>query len=390
MINENKNKLIVFLLSIATTGYSMNLTQPYDPFVQQERTKGYRLQFSVLGQGSFSSAKGYDEDGCRVNVLRIWNSDQNALKMLDGFDSDTKIGQMRVRVGANDDGVRGHFTVCGDYKKHGVSFSGRWRFHEDFSIVAHVPVWHDSLKNVLWSEQTKDLTADDIRTKQYLTDNFFDNVCTFGDDLWLQDWSRTGFGDISVLLEWLRDFKQTKEYLKNVRANARGGFVIPTGKKQDEDKLFALPFGTDGGLGLLFGAGLDVTLGTYMQAGFNVTLQHIFSNTRCRRIKTHEDQTELLLLAKTEVYKDFAVSQMFNLFIKGQNFIDRFSCLAGYQFFRRGDESLAILQNIYSEIIANSAKSLEEITMHNLFFSLNYDVMMKMKKEVGIRISKRL
>lgn len=365
--------LAILSLFVANISFGMNLTRPYDSLVRAERKDDCTFQLKLLGQGSFSCAKGFDEDGCKVNILRIWNEDQNALKMLDGFDPATAIGQTRVHVSANDDGARGHFLVDGDLSAHGLAFSSRWCLPQNFSFVAHIPFYFMNMKNVAWSEQTQEVTADDYRTKQYLTDDFFANVRELGDGLELGGWRRYGIGDISLLLEWLRDFPQAKPFLKNVRLNARAGINVPTGKRRDEDKLFALPFGGDGATGVTFGAGIDLTFRSYLRAGVDVSLQHLFGNTKCRRVKTHEDQTELLLLGKTNAFKDFGLSQQFSLYAQGYRLFEGFSCTLGYQFFRHGDDTLSLFDHEFSQEIANTAKSLQEWTMHNAFFSLSYD-----------------
>ena len=364
-------KIITLLFLFCTNSFGMNVFRPHDFFLQMEQQEKRGWQFTLFGQASVGDAKGYDEEGCSVNMLRIWNADQNSLKMLDGFDDTTEIGQLRIRVAANDDGVRGHFLTCGDMSWYGGALTARWGLPQDLSIFVSLPFYHQEVNDVVWTEQTKDVTADDARVKQYLTNDFFNNVTSLGGPC-LQAWSRTGIGDLSLLLGWNRDFKQQKETLKNVSLHGRAGFIIPTGKKKDEDKLFSLPFGNDGGLGVLFGGGLHVDLGEYVQTGFDVTLHHVFGNTKCRRIKTHEEQTELLLLAKAETFKDFGLYQQFNLFVKGHNFWNGFFCVLGYQFSRHGDDELSLVDLTYSETIANSAKSLEEWTMHNIFLSLNY------------------
>jgi len=365
--------LIISFFIFGQAAQAMNMILPRHAWVKAERRPEYMMQLSCLGQFSFGEAKAYNEDGCSVNVLRMFDADQNALKMLDGFDSETDIGQRRIRIGANDDGVRGHFLVNGDLNAHGLAFSGRWSLPYNFSFAVHVPFYFMSLKNVCWQDQTQNFTADDARTKEHLTDSFFANVAELGDGLYLGGWERYGAGDLSLMFEWLEDFRQEKPFLKNVRVNVRSGLSLPSGKKRDEDKIFALPFGNDGAVAVFLGAGLDLTLGTYARAGLDVELKHAFGNTRCRRIKTAEEQTELLLLAKTRVFKDFALSQRFTLYAQGYKFWRGFSCSAAYQFFRRGDEKLCLFDHTYSEEIANTATSLQERTMHNMLFSLSYD-----------------
>src|SRR5690606_2717844 len=58
-------------------------------------------------------------------------------------------------------------------------------------------------------------------------------------------WKRSGIGDLLAQARWMADFPQAKPVVTNVRAQARLGLSFPTGKKQDEDKILAFPFGND-------------------------------------------------------------------------------------------------------------------------------------------------
>ena len=116
-----------------------------------------------------------------------------------------------------------------------------------------------TLKNVQWVNKTLNVSAGDQSVRQNLTNDFFANVATLGDGLYLGDWSRTGIGDLVLMMDWVQDFYQYKPLLKNTRVNWRIGFNFPTGLREDEDKVFARPFGFDGALGLIFGFGWALT-----------------------------------------------------------------------------------------------------------------------------------
>lgn len=375
---------VLSILCAVHASSAMNLVHPYETIIRAEHTPFYSMQLIGLGQFSVGKAKGYNENGCSVNVLNIWNADQDALKMLDGFADDTAIGQRRILVNANDDGVRGHYLVHGDLSACAFALSGRWALPHFFALSAHLPLYHMKLSNVSWCNQTKDITADDARTRQYLTDDFFKNVYNLGDGLELGGWKRTGLGDLTVFAEWCQDFEQDKEVLKNVRVNARAGLGFPTGKPRDEDKIFALPFGADGAMSAVFGAGLDLTFSTFARLGLDVELTHVFANTRCRRIKTNSDQTELLLLAKTKVLKDYGLSQQFTLYGELCNLWDRLAFKLGYQYFKHDEDSLHIFDQQYSDCVANTANSLQDWTTHNCFMSLTYNPLCEDKDDCRV------
>jgi hypothetical protein len=305
--------------------------------------------------------------------LRIWNADQNALKMLQGFPTESPMGQLLMSLDAADDGVRGHFFVDGNLSLlYNVEWGARYQCAQDFFIGAYVPIRSMRLSNVCWCDRTLNIEDQDQRVHTLLTDNLFANVAQLG-GLNLQGWQRHGVGDLVFLLEWLRDFEQNKPFLKNARLNGRLGLGLPTGLRQNEDLLFALPFGNDGAWSLIFGGGLDLTLGRTTKIGLDVNLMHIFGNSKMRRIKTDKDQTDLLLLEKTCAYIDWGLTQEFNLYFQFYRFYKGLSAKADYQYSRHGEDAISLETQAFSDTIANTAPSLEEWTTHYAVLSVDYE-----------------
>ncbi len=372
---SKKTFLVLCVCWVSSMIHGMNLLSPYDSLIQPAYSNAYRFQVPIYAETGISD-KGFACDNCRTNVLRIWNADQNGLAMLNGFDDDTVIGKKRVELDADDDCVRGHFLVDGDLKMRFAGAIGLRSFFKDsWSVSAYLPVYVTALENVCWKDQTKNVSDEDVRVRQLLTDNFCANVCALGNGLDLNGWKRSGVGDLTLMLSWFRDFSQAKPLLKNVRVNWRLGFNLPTGLRCDEDKLFAFPFGNDGALGLPFGMGLDLYFAFHMRAGFDVQLTHVFGNTRTRRIKTSDDQTDLLLLQKMEVYKDFGLTQQFNLYVQAYKVFKGFSFLLGYQFLKHGKDEIALCASAdFSASVANSAEHLQARTLHQIIVRADYDI----------------
>ncbi len=375
------NVIALFLLfgSSAFGAMNMNLTKPYNVFLKPTPHQGDRGIVSILAEAGVGHSKNFNEDGCESNPLRIWNKDQDAIAMLMGFPENSRQGQLLdkiqgVDISPIDNCVRGHFCVNGELKLDcSFALAARYFLPLDFSVALYLPFYSQKLKNVHWQDQTPQGTPGDpdARVKQFLTTDFFEHVCELG-HLQLGGWHRRGIGDLMLLFEWLRDFPQARETLKNVRLNARFGLNFPTGKRSDQDKIFALSFGSDGAFGLLFGAGLEVTLGNHVKAGFNVDLLHLFGHVRNWRIKTDPQQTELLLLQKACAYRDYGMTQQFDLFIQFFN-ARGFYLQTDYQFTKHGDDHLSLLTNDFSNDIANTARSLEDWTAHNMYVKLGYD-----------------
>jgi len=363
--------VLVGIMHLQSNG--MNVRTPHEKLFRPFRPYDKKVQFIFSAESGFGKSKGYDDEGNKVNVLQIWNCDQNALAMLDGFSPSSCPGLLRSRIDATDDGVRGHFNVCGDLKVNFSLVSAlRVFLPHNLSLGFYVPYMGMELRDVVWQDRTQMITDADLRVKQDLTNDFFANVARLG-CLNLCGWKRRGLGDSTIMIEWLRDFLQPKPLLKNVRIGCRLGMTLPTGLHTDEDKIFAIPFGSDGGLGLLFGGGIDLTLGAHIRTGLDVELLHIFGTARERRIKTSVNQTELLLLQKALVFKDFGLTQRFNLYWELFRIARGLSVGAAYQFVRHGEDSLALVCSQFSDTIANSARSLEDWTMHNFFATARYD-----------------
>lgn len=372
--------LAAMMVAVNVCAMNTNLSRPYNIFFKPERKKDTRSFFTMFVEGGIGHAKGFDEDGS-TNVMRIFNSREDGIAMLQGFSESSPQGQLLdkiqgVNVAPIDNGIRGNFLVSGDMKlDYGIGFGWRYFFPNDFSIGLYIPMYSMRLKNVCWQDQTPSTTpADpDVRVKQYLTDNFFANVSALGDGLSLKGWHRTGVGDLVALLEWDRDFPQPRPLLKNVRLNARLGLNIPTGLRADEDKLFALAFGCDGATGIIFGADLAVTFGDYMRAGVDVELLPLFGTVSSRRIKTDFNQTQSLLLEKTCVYTDWAMIQQFNIFVKFADFYKGFKIDVDYQFLKQGSAQMTPLSPAFPINIVNTGRNLEEWTAHDVIVKLGYD-----------------
>ena len=383
-LSNKKTFCILFLGIFFQSSFSMlpiNWNKTYDSVFLPERCKDSKKQFFVLAQMGFSSF-GYNDES-KVDVLKIFNSDQNSLAMLKGFANDTPQGRLAQQLNVDDDdGIRGHFDLVGDFNiPINLSLGLQYFFAHGFSLGFHLPFYSMSLKSVKWQENTKNISAEDLRTKRLLTNNIFTKIKELGSDLDVESgWTnRSGIGDLSIIADWLRDFPQRKPILKNIRARFKGGLTLPTGKSADEDKLFALPFGNDGSLGVVFGAGIKATWGSYFSGSIDADFIHLVGSTRDRRIKTDEDQTELILLKKISTHKEFGFSQKFNLSLEAHTESKNIFFRTSYQYMKHGEDKLFIYFNDFSNVTANTAKSLEEWTNHSFLFDVGYRAKEKVK-----------
>lgn len=375
-MNARKRQQILSIacaLIVYTASNAMNVSNPHDIFFRPPVLEEQRQQLYFWTECGVKQTA-YCCNGKTTNVLKYLDYDQNALAMLNGFDDESPIGQKRAQLNVVDDGVRGHYCVSGDFSAP-LNLALAWRmfFNNHLTLGVYLPIRYMQLKNVAWQNQTKMVDNQDARVKEFLTNDFFNNVKTLGNGLELCDWSRMGVGDLEIILEYLRNYPQDKAMLRNVLVDLRAGLTFPSGKSADVDKIATIPFGYDGAMTTLFGGGLELLYGTWFKLGFDVELTHIFGNSKTRRIKTAEDQTEFLLLEKNRAYIDWGMRQQFTLYAELYHFLKGFSFKVGYRFFKQGDSVISLCGNEFSPAIANSAKSLEDWTAHDVLMKLSYD-----------------
>ncbi len=341
-----------------------------------------QFEFALLAEGAVHVDA---RDGNKVNVLQLWDTTQDALAMIRGFDQASELGQLAAQLNnANDDGVRGHLLAKAQLRASDIAFIARYYFLCDFYFSLYVPFYFMELKNISLEDQTHNTTFQDRLVRTLLTSNITNLTKDFG-NLSVSPWQRSGLGDIVATLGWGHNFPQQKPWLKNVYTELRGGFTLPTGKRADIDTLFSIPFGNDGALGLFAGGSLVLTWGCWARAGVDVQFLNLFSDTRTRRIKTAAGQSDLFFLAKTDVQRDFGLTQEYILFLEAHKFFRGLSFKIAYDYIRHNDDELTVVSNKFSNKIANTAKSLEDWTIHNFILVGEYDWRDECKR--GTRLS---
>lgn len=376
---KNRPLKYIATLCLATCMYNtfeaMNIVRPFKFFFNPSPHYGTRWQVFALPETGFH-ATGFNGCSHPTHVTKLWHCTENSLAMLDGFPADSPIGAKRIQVDADDDGERGHFKVKADFRvDFGCTLAVRRTLPYNILLGIYMPFFTMKLDNVCWCDQTttgSKATAEDERVRTNLTNDIVNQTAALG-CLDIRSWRRSGPGDLAIVLDWLQDFVQAKPLLRNVRLNARLGLTLPTGKKSDVNKILAFPFGYNGTSALIFGGGLNCTLGCYTHLGFDVELRSLFGNTTCQRIKVANCQTELLLLQKARVYNDYALEQQYTIFGELYDLIPHTSVKLAYQFFKRGDSTISLYGNCFSDKIANSAQDIQERNWHEILCIATYD-----------------
>lgn len=195
----------------------------------------------------------------------------------------------------------------------------------------------------------------------------------------------TGAGDLTSWVGWTHNYQETKT-IDFIDATVMTGFLAPTGKIRNEDKLFSLPTGYNGHWGVplcsMLSVGLYewVTFGGYLNALFFTAKDHHL------RLKTDPAQSGLIKLACGEVTVHKKPLLNTGLYFKADHFGHGFSFTAAYSYALQGSDHLTPKNpTAFNEAIINSDTMLKGWNMHTMNFVAEYDFTQEDSK-VGNRI----
>lgn len=382
----NLRYLLSILVSVSACSAipRINLFKPSDRPLMPEPIGDWSSQLSVAYEGAFHirAFRDTEEFQLQIDLERISSHDkktelfslfqhsQNALAALKGTDSDTLSGSLVQQFNLDDQAHRnGRFHPTGKLSiPLNLLFAQRFYFSHGVSLGFYLPVIHAELKHVAWRPLNDPATSEQILGKDLIEK--VEKIAGLN----LGGWKRTGVGDLVIQADWMRDFQQRRQLLSQVRTIARLGCIIPTGKRIDEDRLLAFPFGSDGAWGLQFAGGIDLTFGYTLRGGIDVQFEYLFGNTRCRRVKTVAGQTDLLLAQRANVYREFGLGQQYNIYLESCNFWCNTSCKLNYQLLKQNDDRIDVGSDRIDSRVANSADALFDWTAHSLIFMVQHDL----------------
>jgi hypothetical protein len=361
--------------------YDSNLRPPYAP------EKKVRLGASV----EFGNTRtGRNWDGKKKNILKLYDEQQELYIALDH----PVIALPEAVEPAHDIHPHGdlHGVIDPDEPEHTGLIGLEGKFQDvdtnlycncklpfkvltgGLKVSGYLPIRWLKISDLKYTNYSPedDVWADGHAATFDLAKTF---VKTAGDLDLGSSWSAGGLGDLVVMLDWVKCFKQDKEFLKKVIFWIHGGISAPTGKKKNEDIVLSMPLGNDGAWGFPVGLGLKVGLGSMLRVGADADFLFLLNETRVRRLKTDENQTEMFLFNKGRATLEHGLLWKFNVFMQGFHLVDGLSLKVNYQYTKHDEDKIALRDNNFSHDIVNTAKSLKEWNSHNIIFMANYDLL---------------
>jgi hypothetical protein len=387
--------VVGFQLADASAFAPNNFFDPYDPNLRLQAAPDTCLRIGAnIEHGHTCDGRNIDSD--KTNILQIYNETQSTIAMVMKPQKDVQdklpfyLPNLTSWAGApTDDGYRGRLKFTGEFEQLDITAHLNYLLPTDIlsgdlSIGAYIPMRKADVKHVDFQNLTKAITEADLDLNKILNDKVgFKKLLRDASGLDIDSTSISGLGDVVLMLDWQNDYKQDKENLKNVTIFAKLGLSLPTGERRNEDKAFSVALGNDGAIGIPIGVGLGLDFVRSVRAGVDVDFLILLDESRTRRLKTEEHQTEFLLLSKGKATKDHGLTWKFNLYLQGYHFFRGLSAKVAYEYIKHDDDRLIAKSDDFNYTVINSAHNLQEWNTHNFIFQLSYDCF-KEFKNVGI------
>ena len=390
--------LVIGFVFFGVSGYlhalfSTNLFEPFDILLMDRVPRDSLVQFDVTYEGAFHlrAFQAVEETGSMHarrcdTALQIWQSEQNLSTaftfkkspsvlqppsddMFSVFSTGSvgrgELGALNMGDFSRQSALRAH--IFGDLKiPVNLMFAARFPVTGDWTLGLYLPFYVAQLSDVQWKVRDED--------QQQEAEELLTRIEETGDMDLRNGWKRKGIGDFTALMTWFHDFIQNKSWLKKVMTGVRGGIIFPTGLKADTGKIFAFPFGYDGGAGILFGGTLEVDLKHWIWLGVDAQFEHFFGSKRKRRVMTDTRQTDLVFVNNVSTFKEPGFTQHYTLYVKCAEMWRCISALLAYQHTKHQDDHITFCNSMFSSRIASNAESMQEWTTHSLVGMLTVDV----------------
>lgn len=195
----------------------------------------------------------------------------------------------------------------------------------------------------------------------------------------------TGVGDLTSMVGWTHNYQETTT-IDYIDYTVMTGFLAPTGKQRDENKLFSLPTGYNGHWGFPLCAMVSVGWYEWVTVGGYLNSLFFVNKDRTMRLKTDPAQNGIIKLAcgDVSVHKGPLVNT--GIYFKADHVGHGFSVTSAYSFASQTKDQLTPKSpGFFDRAIINTDSTIAKWNMHTFNFALEYDFTREGKK-VGNRI----
>ncbi|HLC06945.1 MAG TPA: hypothetical protein VJJ26_02035 [Candidatus Babeliales bacterium] len=388
-----KYKIHLTVAIVATTQLLFALDNPHfyratNMFLEPRLEHDYLTTFNAtLGGGS--STKGRSAHNTIVPLFDIYGTqsfqDLNVNTLFQ--DPNNQYNQLLAQL--NMLPVRTNFatlSIDGHFKIIESNLSCAQNLSKGLFLFFHLPVRRLQIKDITFTDLSPD---DDIVPNkntpvwQQVLQELRPLLANYGINVYPT--TSAGVGDLTSWLGWTHNYQETNT-LDFIDFTLMAGFLAPTGKQRNENKLFSLPTGYNGhwGFPLCTTASIGfyewVTIGGYLNTLFFI------NKSRAMRIKTDCEQSGIIKLACARVSDHRGPLINTGFYCKADHVGHGVSATAAYSFASQQKSHLTPSNPVlFDRNTMNSDPMLAGWNMHTLNFLLEYDFA-KEDSTVGNRI----
>lgn len=269
----------------------------------------------------------------------------------------------------------GQLQFFGKLKLNEYHFTFTQNINCGFFIEADVPLRRFDLSCVQYADLSPlDGALPNVSTPEWqaFLNNFTAILKRY--DLAINDYTKTGVGDLAVALGWSSNYEKT-DCLDFIDLTLKAGVIVPTSKKQDLSNPFALPFGYNGHTG--FALSVDAAFGCYdwLTIGGNISTIIFNHKEQTVRLKTSAAQNGFIKLARGQAEVEKGTIWHGCGYLLADHLCHGFSGIVGYSLTHQKDTMLDLCDTqMFSQSVVNTDEQLKSWTMHTLHFLVEYDI----------------
>lgn len=385
-------KYIIYTIIIATSAaYAIDNPHFYratNMFLEPRLEHDYLMSFcATLGAGD--TTKGRSSDNTIVPLLDIYGT--HIIQELNANTPFTdpnnpydellnNLKNLPTRPGFATLSIDGKFNILES------NFSLAQNFTHGLFIFFYLPVRQLKINDVQFIDLSPaDTIFPNKNTPEWqaVIDNFNPLLNNYGINS--NATTEVGVGDLTSYIGWTHNYQETKS-LDFIDFTFMTGFLAPTGKTKNENKLFSLPTGYNGHWGLPLCGILSIGYYEWVTFGGYINSLFFFNKDQAMRLKTDCAQNGIIKLACSNVSVHRGPLINTGLYFKADHFGHGFSFTTAYSFASQQKSRLTPKDsNPFDCNIINSDTTLSGWNMHTFNFALEYDFARENNK-VGNRV----
>jgi len=359
-------------------------------YYDKEDPKTFRLSCGAGVEYGFSP-KGYDRSGNNVLPYQIYYPSENLLdanfpadkqNMIAAFSNMTLLGGNSVAKQTADSGLRFKMADGVSVKETDIMLWSRLALPIEsmpgqIEVSAYCPVKFMDVSSVSWDPVDEVASmVPPIGGLSYLSAAEKINLLQTGNsnNLTAASWNKVGLGDLNVLISWKHHYTQVNDALSSVGLYAQSGLSMPTGSRNDLDKVLALPFGYDGAAAIPMSLGINLHFSKNLRLCGSVDAAIFFGERANRMVRTKESEGALWLGKESNVYRTPGMLLGFNALFEVISSCKRYSLGFLYSFLKKAEDKYTSDSKSFNLDIQNKSEFALEKSCHNVTFRASVDL----------------